>query len=307
MKHLRGICKGVQAALLFIIPVILLYWFLSLINLDALKPMTAVFGSVLDPVINAVRVIYSYELNYNNIKVDFTHLIAVGFIVIVYIILETTVNIINSVEESVKKTKDKIKQAEIARQQALIHKTYLETLAKNRIIYLVLKLKTNETASAYLINKENDIFSEGITNTVINNILESSEKYDSKKHKDFQGPDDSYNFIFYSITDAIDYSLYIYNKVIEANRNIIDPSIRLFFKIACHCSSSEETATTDLRITNKLMNLCGEYEIMTTELFKEKYDALEQGANLEFISKGIYCIDDKQVETFQLKAFKRRV
>jgi hypothetical protein len=307
MKQIRGLCKGVQAFLLFIIPIILLYWFLSLIKLDALKPLTAVFGVVLDPFVMMVRSIISYELNYNDIKVDFTHLIGVGFIVIIYIILEFINNSINLMEESCRKTKEKIKQAEQIKQQNLIRKTYLEALAQNKIVYLVLKLKTNETSAAYLCNKENDIFSEGITNTVINNILESSEKYDSKKYKDFKGPDDSYNFIFYNIADAIDYSLYIYNKIIEANRNIIDPSIRLFFKIACHCSSTEESATTDLRITNKLMNLCGEYEIMTTELFKEKYDALEHETNLTFVSKGIYCIDDKQMETYQLKAFRPRV
>lgn len=292
--------------MLFILPVILFYWFLTLINFDPLKPLIAMLGSFLDPFIESVRTVISYEMMYNGIKVDFTPLISGGVVLLVYYAFSLIDNMFSAVDDSVKNVKEKLRQSEVKKHQDQVRKNYLETLAQNKIIYLVVKLKTNQTSAAYLCDKENDIFSEGITNTLMNNILESASKYESKRYKDFKGTDNTYNFIFYNITDAIDYSFYVYNKVAEANKNVIDPSIRISFAIACNCSYSEDTAVRDFAITRKILNLAGDSEIMASELFKDKYKALKDETNLLFVSKGIYNIDDNQLETFQLKVSKPR-
>ncbi|MDD3012820.1 MAG: hypothetical protein PHC34_03880 [Candidatus Gastranaerophilales bacterium] len=301
MNFLRQFCKFIQAILLFILPLILFYWFLIVMNLAVLKPFVAILGYVLDPFIATVRTFIHYELAYNGVKVDFTPLLSGGVILVFYFVFSMFDNLFNTVDKTFKKTQEMIKDTEIKKQQEQIRKNYLEVLAQNKIIYLVLKLRTNETSSAYLFNKEDDIFSEGITNTVLTNIIEASEKYESKRYKDFKGKDNTYNFIFYSITDAIDYSFYIYNKVIEANKNVIDPSTRVCFTIACNCSYSEDSADNEFEIAGKMLNLGGDSEIIASELFKEKYKALKEETNLRFESKGIYEVDNKQLEIFQIK------
>jgi len=304
MNFLKQFCKFIQAILLFILPLILFYWFLFVINLAVLKPFTAILGCIFGPFIETVRLFVNYKLPYNGGSVDFTPLISGGVILVVYFILLMFDHLLGNIDDTFKKTQKKISEREYKKQQDLVHMNYLETLAQNKIIYLVLKLRTSETSSAYLCNKDDDIFSEGISNKVINNIIESSENYESKRYKDFKGKDNTYNFIFYSITDAIDYSFYVYNKVVEANKNVIDPSIRIYFTIACNCAYSEDLAEKEFDITRKILNLGGEFEIVASELFEEKYKALKEETNILFLSKGIYDINDKQLEVFQLKASK---
>jgi hypothetical protein len=306
MNFLKGTCKFIQAILLFILPVILFYWFLLLLNIVILKPFTIILGSIFDPFIASVKTVISYELTYNGGKVDFTPLIAGGVILLIYFMFSLLDHLFGTIDDNFRKMQERMKESEFQKQQEQIEKNYLEVLAQNKIIYLVLKLRTTESSSAYLSNKEDDIFSEGITNTVIDNIIESSKKYESKKYKDFKGQDNTYNFIFYSITDAIDYSFYIYNKVAEANKNIVDPSTRVCFTIACNCAYSEEAADKEFGITRKMLNLGGESEIIVSELFIEKYKALKEETNLLFNSKGIYDISNKQIEIFQIKTSKAK-
>jgi len=306
MNLLKQSFKFIQAILLFILPLILFYWFLIVLNLAVLKPFTAILGFVLDPFIAVVRNFISYKLSYNGVKVDFTPLLAGGAILVFYFIFSIFDNFVDNVEKTFNKTREKIKETDKKKHQDEMQRNYLEALAQNKIIYLVLKLRTNETTSAYLCNKEDDIFSEGITNTVTSSIIESSENYNSKRYQEFKGKDNTYNFIFYNITDAIDYSFFIYNRVQEANKNVIDPSVRINFTIACNCSYSEDSAELDFEITRKILNLGGNSEIITSELFMEKYKALKDETNLLFISKGIYEVNEKHLEIFQLKAAKQK-
>jgi|GEM_PF-2924534 len=307
MRLLQNLCRIIQTVLLFLIPLILFYWFLFVLNIGTLKPFIAILGFVFDPYIEMIRPILHLELFYNNIRVDFTPLIAAGVMFAVYFAFLTLDNLFGYLQNTVKESKEKIKEAELLREQEIIRKNYLEALARNKVIQLVLKLNVCESSSSYLFCKENDIFSEGLTNTVLNNIIEASSKYEAKKYNNLEENDnDIHNFIFYDITKAIDYAFYVFNKVTEANKNIIDPSIRVAFSIACNCSYSESTAKKDFAETYKVLKLGGDYEIITTELFKEKYEALKEETNLLFVSKGIYNINEKQIETFQIKLAKAK-
>lgn len=304
MRFLRVFINIIQGIFLFLIPVIIFYWFLITLNLDMLKPFSALLGSFLDPFIEFVRRFASYEISYEGVTNDITPIIASFIILSGYFLLcgaEKTIDFAENkyleTQIKAKKQRDK-KEAEIQKMQ------YLEDLAKNRVVYLDLKFHQQESRAAYLYSND-DIFSEGLVNVALDGVIESSLRYKGKKYENPDNPNGVFSFIFYDITDAIDFTFHVFNRTNEINKEIIDKSKKMSFSTSCHCSYSEENAPETFTIVQKLLNLAGENEILVSELFKNKYEALKEESNLKFISKGIYIINDDQMEVFEIKVEKQ--
>ena len=80
--------------------------------------------------------------------------------------------------------------------------------------------------------------------------------------------------------------------------------MKLTATIACHCSANEDSAHMDLGIANKIMTLGAENELLTSEIFKNKYEATKEESNLRFNPRGIYTINTVQMEIFQVSLTK---
>ena len=61
-----------------------------------------------------------------------------------------------------------------------------EELAKNKVVYLVLKFRQRETSNAYLYQGNNDLFGEGILSTLLDDILNKSSGFKAKKHLNYK-------------------------------------------------------------------------------------------------------------------------
>ncbi|OGI05138.1 MAG: hypothetical protein A2287_06830 [Candidatus Melainabacteria bacterium RIFOXYA12_FULL_32_12] len=301
MKLLKGFVKLIEAISLLLVPIIMFYWFLTLINLQAIKPFIAILGYVFSPFLSFIKVYANFNIKYEDITVDFAPFILASIFVVVFFVFSGFEKILDNVELMIKENKKKIQEAREREQQELQRMKYLEELAKNKITYLVLKFRQKETANAYLYVGREDVFGEGILGTMVNDIINKSKGFNGRQADGFEGEDGACNFIFYNIIDAIDYAFYVHNKVVEINKEVLDQSKRFYYGIACHCSYSEATEGQDFVSTTKFLNLGGDNEVIVSELFKKKYEALKEDTNLIFESKGIYNIEDKQVEIFDLK------
>lgn len=300
MKPLKGFIKLIEALSLFLVPVVVFYWFLTLVNLQVVKPFIAIIGQLLLPFLSFIKAFTSFEVQYEEVMVDFAPFVLAGILVAIFLVFSGLEKLLDNLELAMEKRKKEVQKALELEHQELQKIKYLEELARNKVTYLSLKFRQKETENAYLYVGREDIFGEGILGTLINDMLNKSKDYNGKKVSEFPNEDGTYNFIFYNITEAIDYAFFVNNKVMEINKEVLDLSKRFHYGIACHCYYSESTEKTNLEVTKKFLNLGGENQIIVSELFKKKYDALKDTTNLVFASKGIYNIEDFQAEVFSI-------
>lgn len=302
MKFLKGLNKLIEGTLLLIVPVVVFYWFLLVINLEVLNPFAATLGGIFNQYIDIVRSVVHYEIPYNEGIIDFTPLIFAGCVLAVSFIFAGIGNILNSVEQIFVKAKLVAKEKEDKKLAEQSKVKFLEMLAKNKVVYLVLKLRKKASKSSYLFevdseNQGNDQFT-----PIFDDVLDSAQSFKAKKYENnYDEDENTYFFLFYNVTDAIDYSFSVLNKIQQADKELVKIGSRVSASISCHCGLNENNSTFDFPTTLRILSLCGEQEIVTSELFKNKYEALKAESNLVFDSKGIYNIENKQMEIYALR------
>ena len=301
MKFLRTIIILIEGILLFLIPVVLFYWFLLILDLNILQPIVYFLGKVFNPFLSVINLFVHFQINYKEKVIDLNPFLLAVVLLLITFVFYGIEKVLNFIEFIINKAIIRAKELKQIEQIELIKKDFLEALAKNKFTYIVLKFCKIETSSAYLYNSSDDFFSEGVLSSVLKGLVDSSEKFNGKKHTNFTGEDDTYNYIFYEITDGIDFIFNVHNRVMEINDKILDQSQRLYFTASFNCGYSEETSDKDILTANKILNLCDKDQILASELFRNKYEAVKEESNIKFISKGIYNINNDQIEIFELK------
>ena len=302
MKFLKALGKFIEAFLIFLVPAILFYWFLLLLNLSALKTLVALIGFVLDPIIGAVGFFAHSEIKYNNVLIDLTPLITAGVIFGLFIAFTGIGKILAFSEEKLAQAKIKLIQEEQKKQEEMTKIRYINFLSRNKFINLSIKFVKKEIEASYLYEGEWDFLSANQLDNIINNILDIAKEFNAKRCADHECKESEYNFIFENIMDAVNYMERVNVKIKEINRSFAEGSKRLYFSAACYCSYDDNAAVLNFPITNKILNLAGKNEIFTTELFRDKYEILNSKIPLEFNSKGIYHLNDNHnIEIFHIK------
>lgn len=301
MKFLKALGKFIEAFLIFLVPAILFYWFLLLLNLSTLKFLTAIIGFVFDPIIRTVGLFAHYIIEYNGVVIDLTPLITAGVIFALFLAFTGIGNFLTFLEEKLAQAKIKSIQDDRKKQEEMIKRKYIDFLARNKVINLSIKFIKKEIEASYLYEGEWDFLSENQLDNMINNLLDLTKEFHSKKCTDHKCQEGEYNFIFNDITDAVNYMKRVDTKIMEINRSFAEGSKRLYFSMACYCSYNEHEAILNFPITNKILNLAGKNEIFTTELFRDKYEILNAKINLKFNSKGVYNLNDRHIEIFEIK------
>lgn len=301
MKFLKGLIKFIQAILLFSIPLILSYWFLSVLNLEPIKPFVAILGSMFDPFIDFIKLYLHYQIVYDNVTVDFDPLILAVTVMVLVFILIGFENIFNEIDKIIAKAKEKVRETKEKHYIEIQKMDFIEELAKNKVTYSLMKLRKKQSSFSYLYKAEEDLFGGGVFSTMVNDIINKAKELNGKIIDDYNEENGEKAYIFYNVTDAIDYAFFVHNKVNEINTEVLDQAEKLFYSFSFHCAYSEATANMDLQITKKILMLGSDDEIIVSELFKNKYEALKAESNILFESKGIYCINENEIEIFQLK------
>lgn len=305
LSLLRKINKLLESLSILVVPVIIFYWLLKIINLSQLSTVVNLLEYVLNPILKPVYFFFKQEVFYNEQTIDVTPLIAACFVFGVFFTFSWIDKILRFVEDQSLMLKQKAIEKKERRQLQMAQDKYLEDLTRNKVVYLVLNLINKETASAYLFNGEEDLFAEGMMNNMLKKILESSESYNGKKYEDFKSENGTFRFVFFDVADALDYSFFVHNMILSINREVLDLSRRMSYIIAAHSSISESTAKEDFSVAEKMLKLCTNNEILVSEMFRNKYEALKQESNVSFMSNGVYAIDEDQVEVYKLVVNKK--
>jgi hypothetical protein len=302
MRFLKTIVKIIEAILLLMIPLAMFYWFFSSINLYYIKPFAAILGIIFEPAIALIRPYFHYQGVYNDVIINFDPFFLALVLIALFFIFSGAEKALDNLEELFEHTSNRVKRNKEKKQAELFKIKHMEEMERNKITYMVLKFKKKETKSAYLYSRNSDLFSGGLFNTMINDAIAKSKDYKGKYEKNENGENVTYNFVFSNIDDAIDYAFYINSKTKDINKEVLDQGEKLYYSVVCHCSQTEVTANSDHEMLRKMLTFGGDNEILVSELFKNTYEALKEESNLLFRSKGIYIMNNAEVEIFTLKA-----
>lgn len=300
LKLFKGLNKFIEGILYVFIPIIVFYWSLTLVNLDIIRPLVIVIGVFIEPLMHPLKNYITFIVHYDGFSVDYTILVFAGLILAIAVLFTINGNILTFIEIIIEKIKYEAKIKDRKRKAKETEEEYIKEINKNRTIYVLLKLTRNQVRESYLIKDDgNDFFSVGLIDSYENSIYEFYKKFSGKPCGIIGGVNNQRGFIFTDINDFLKFLPYLSERIEEINKGMLDLNTVFTYKTACHCSLTDANADIDLDITAKILNLCGNKEILLSELIKERLE-LTENKNFKLYSRGIYLINDKQMDVFKL-------
>ncbi|OGH95940.1 MAG: hypothetical protein A2039_02735 [Candidatus Melainabacteria bacterium GWA2_34_9] len=302
IKLLKGLFKLIEGILFIFLPIVVFYWSLTLINLDVVRPFITILGSFIDPLILPFKSYLEYKITYeNDYTVDYTILFFAVMILCTAFIFTLIGRILDFINNIIEKIQNKIKMQDVIRKKQEEKQAYINEVTKNNTIYVVLKLTRNQTKEAYLIKSEDaDFFSVGLVDSYESSLKNVYKKFNGKNFGRLGGTNGLNNYIFTDINKFLEYLPFFMERIEEVNKGMQDLNIKFSYEIACHCSYSDASAQVDLDITSTILNLCGDREILLSELLKSRLGVTEN-KTFKLYSRGIYLIKDKQMDVFKFK------
>lgn len=300
IKLLKNLNKLIEGILFLILPVVIFYWALSLVNLDFVKPFIVGLGSIIDPLMSPFKDFVHYTVDYDTFTVDYSILLFAGLILAAALTLTLLGHILNFIDIIIEKIQFKIKLSEDLRKKQEEKQEFINEIKKNNTFYVIVKLTRLEPKDSYLLKSENDdFFSVGLIDSYESSLANIYKKYSAKLHTN--GGYNNFNtYIFNDIGKVLEFLPFFMNRVEEVNKGMLDLNIKFDYKIVLHCSYSSTSAPVDIEIASKILNLCDNKEILLSEILKNRLDIIEN-PKYRLYSRGIYLINDKQMDVFKLK------
>lgn len=300
-KFLKELNKLISGILFLILPVIIFYWTLILINLDFLKPIIFILGSFINPLMLPFKSFIEYSVKYDNFSVDYTVLFFAAITLGMAYMCTIIGHILEFIEKKVEKTKVNIEVKEKLREKQEEKQEFIKEITKNKTIYVILKLIRNDSKESYLVNDEEiDFFSVGLVDSHESSLVNLCKKYSGNIHGKLGGSTNLNNYIFTDINKFLEFLPCFITRIEEINKGMFDFNTRFDYKIACHCSYSDASIDVDFDITSNILNLCGNKEILLSELLKSRLEIIKNN-KFNLYSKGLYLIKDKQMDVFKFK------
>lgn len=300
-KLLKDFNKIIEGILFLILPIIVFYWSLTLLNIDIVRPLIAAVGLIIDPLIEPFRPYISYSMSYENMTVDYTVLLFAAGVLCTAFLFTVNGAVLQFIEDkcneidNIRRHKENLKQEEEERQ------AYIRTLNKNRTIYVIFRLIKNAPKESYLLKEgKQDFFSGGIIESYEKSVLEAYLKFGGEKRENTTDTENAECFIFYDIYKFLKFLPFLIERINEVNKGMFDLNVKFDYKIAAHCAYSDASAEADFSITSKILNLASSKEILLSELLKCRIDTLEN-QNFILLSQGIYLLNDKQTDVFKIE------
>ena len=302
IKFFRSLLKLTEGTLFILLPVIVFYWSLTLVNIDIVKPFISILGSFIDPLMLPFKSYIEYSVKYeNDYTVNYSILIFAGIVLFAAFMFTIMGNILNFIENIIENIKLKIKTQDNLRKKQEEKQEYLKEIKRNNTIYIILKLIKNESKESYLIKGEgDDFFSVGLIDSYETSLVNVYKKFSGKLYGNIGGTNNLNRYIFTDINKFLEFLPFFATRIEEVNKGMLDLNIKFDYKIACHCSYIDTSANVDFEITSKILNLCGNREILLSELLKNRLEIIENN-NFKLYSRGIYLIKDKQMDVFKFK------
>lgn len=307
MNFIKSLIKFIQALILIIIPFVLFYWLLTLINLEFLKPMVAFFAYFMNPVLSLVPPVFQYKIKYDN---EFVSLIPLVFTIMSTLIavgLAFLHSFLEGMETTVKAAHTHIKQAEQTSKVKKIVDQKNKILTQHRIIYVLLSIKKKENQSTHLYEKVADNLEKNYIKSIMSKIASKAADFRHERYKEEEKNEHTVCLVFYNTTEATDFAFAALAALGKANKELANTGLNYTLSVAFHCSTTIQNAPLEFAVASKIMNLAGDNEFYTSEIFKNKYEATTSKTNVKFIPRGTYMIHGRQEDVFQLKVVNAMV
>jgi hypothetical protein len=255
------------------------------------KPAEVMLSSVLSPFISSSKLLINTYFSIDKNVANFAPIISGVMALIIFYILDAFVKLVDYTDKKAVAIADKTKQIFDDKLAESCRLEYVQDLANHKIIYLACKIRQKQMQDTSLYLEEEDLMKvKTRIKELTSEIITYSEKYRPKKYPQSKNEPDTYRFVFYNVNNAIDYAFYIYNFLNKVNPELISSNHKLSFSLACHCSCGEDTSGLDFAVTDKMINLANENEILVSEIFKDKYEIMKKESNLKFITRGVYMV-----------------
>lgn len=304
MKYFIGLCRLIEGFLYIFLPLVVLYWSLNLVSFDFIKPLVSILGIIMDPLINPFKSYLQFKIQYDSFAIDYTILLFAGIVLataLMFTIISKILNFIDNIIESIKLS---MINKEKLRRKIQEKEEFIKEVIKNNTLYVILKITKNQPTESYLVkNNVNDFFSVGLVDSYETSISKIYTKFAAQEYKNISKEENNNYYIFNEIDKLLEFFPFFIKRIDEVNKGMLDLNIKFEYKIACHCSISDTSADVDFEITSKILNLCGNEEILISELLKSRIETLDPHITEKFklLSRGIYLIKEKQIDVFKIK------
>lgn len=300
IKNLRTLCKLVEGIMWLYLPVVLFYWALTLVELNAIRPLQAFVGSIVAPIIANIDNYFDFQVYFRDMEVDYTPIVLASMVAVAALALWGGSGVLDVIEKKLENTKMELLKKKEEKKQEQQKEALVQELDRNKALYVMFKLIKIEKHDNYLVKQEDDSFSVGLLDSYESSIKNIAKSFSAKEYAEFEGGEGVSNFIFTDTDQFISYLLYLKEKVKEINKGTADLNMVFSYALACNCGYDTATAKIDFQLTNKLLNLVGKEEIFITSVLKDKLENLNTDLSIKFESKGIYMLDNKQIDTYKL-------
>ncbi len=302
IKHLKTIIKILEGLMWLYLPIIMIYWAVSLIELNAINPLKAALGVLVIPLVIIIDKYFNFQFTFNGTEADYTPVILAGSVVAFAMLLILSIKVLDFIEENLERAKIQFLEQKEKKTLAQKRESQLRELSKNKILYVMLELKKIQQHDTYLINNGGDSFTVGLIDSYENTIKNIAKNFSGSEYKDFDAGEGIVNFFFTDTEQFLLYLHYLNEKIAEINKGTADDLNTIFtYAVACNCSYNLTTAKTDLHLTKKILNLVGKEEIFITSVLRQKLENLKTDISMKFESKGLYILDNKDFDLYGLK------
>lgn len=301
LKNIKTLVKIFEGLMWLYLPIVMIYWSLSLVNMEEIAPLKATVGVMVLPLVIILDKYFDFQFSFKGEEVDYTPVILAAVVSSCAFIAMFTTKFLDFIEEKldlarIENIRKKEKMTKEEQKELLI-----QELNRNKILYVMLRLIKIQKHDSYLINEGADDFTVGLIDSYENTIKNIASNFNGKLLKDYESEPDVINYLFTDTDQFLLYLHYLTEKIKEINKGTeIDLNTIFSYSIACNCSYDTATAETDLKHTNKILNLVGKEEIYITSVLKQKLENLDTEVKMKFVSKGLYILDEKDFDVYKL-------
>ncbi len=301
MNFLKTINKLIEGLLWLYLPLVLFYWIITPVSFSPVLALRGYLAVIIEPLIIALDNNFNFSFFYADEDISYTPLVLAGLVVLAAIATIVNAKILDVIEEIAIKFKIKIDQKTLQSKKEKEKQNFQEELARNKTIFLALKVIKVQKHEEYLVKSDDGPFSAGLIESYQTSIVSLAKKFSGKEYTKFEASPDVYNFIFTDEERFLQYLKYLDRRIKEINKGTAELNNVFNYEIACSCGYSMVTAEKDFALTGSMLKLCAHDETLITDTLKNKLQAFNDKFNLKFHPKGLYILNEQNVEVHKLK------
>lgn len=298
MRLIGSILKGISGLLILFIPFLIIYWILSILEMEPTQFLVNILGGIFLPFLGIIESITNNpNFDVADFNVKLSPIILTGILLATSAILNILAKVVQKFDETVNLATAKTKVHMVQKQKEEEKKEAQRLMMEKSIAYVVVRHNSQTTSSAYLVSS--GLSHEDITN-MFKEHVNKYQYHDAELAK--QSTDDNMVIIFDNVAASLTYALNIMDGTKSLNLQLDKAGTKLDANIGIYSTSPTDSKANSIFIANKICNLSEPGEISVSKTVKDifMHDRVEN--TLRFTSKGMYDLGE-EVEIFAVKRF----